>query len=164
MSIQLAHTVWRYVLPLSLARQLEAARQFSRTRVRGAGFCFTFYNSQVQEQRKALIERVNLQLKELYGPLLACVTATKSSFDAMVRQHSPDGTRQGLQTAIQASPDGSVARAYRQWMTSVLQPLNERAAGELTVGDPSCCLLFFKTMGSHARSPSHLPQASCKEG
>ncbi len=52
-----------------------------------AGWAFTYYNSQVQEQRKARIERVNLQLRDLYGPLLACVTATKSAYSALVRQH-----------------------------------------------------------------------------
>ncbi|KAJ9525795.1 hypothetical protein QJQ45_009333 [Haematococcus lacustris] len=92
------------------------------------GYCFTFYNAQVQEQRKARLERVNQQLKDLYGPLLACVTATKSAYEAMVRQHSPDGSRQALQSALLARPYGPEAHAFRLWMTSVLQPLNERAA------------------------------------
>jgi hypothetical protein len=33
----------------------------STTHPPGTGYCFTFYNAQVQEQRKAQIERVNLQ-------------------------------------------------------------------------------------------------------
>lgn len=83
---------------------------------------------------------VHLQLRDLYGPLLACVTATKSSYDAMVRQHSPDGTRDGFQAAIAAHPDGPEARAYRQWMTSVLQPLNERAAGTASSTPSLACI------------------------
>jgi hypothetical protein len=37
----------------------------------------------LQEERKARIERVNQQLRDFYGPLLACVSATKSAYDAM---------------------------------------------------------------------------------
>eukprot|EP00877_Chromochloris_zofingiensis_P001300 jgi/Chrzof1/11170/Cz05g26150.t1 len=94
----------------------------------GAGFLFSYYNSKVQEERKARIERVCTQLKDFYGPLLACVTATKSSYDAMVQQHSPDGTILGFQRAVMMNPHGAEGRAYRLWMTEVLQPLNERAA------------------------------------
>ena len=38
------------------------------------------------QQHLGRVERVNEQLKELYGPLLACVTASKSAYDAMVQQ------------------------------------------------------------------------------
>lgn len=34
------------------------------------------------------------QVRQLYGPLLACVHASRSAYAAMVRQHSPDGTVQ----------------------------------------------------------------------
>jgi hypothetical protein len=54
-----------------------------------------------------------LQLREFYGPLLACVTATASGYQGMVKQHSPDGTRKGLSLAIQANPEGPEAHAYR---------------------------------------------------
>ena len=79
------------------------------------------------------MERVNEQLKCLYGPLLACVTASKSSYEAMLRQAAvhcgsskltPDQFRQ----AVRASPNGTVATAYRHWVRDVLMPLSERAA------------------------------------
>lgn len=35
-----------------------------------------------------------VQVRQLYGPLLACVHASRSAYAAMVRQHSPDGTVQ----------------------------------------------------------------------
>ncbi len=53
------------------------------------------------------------QLREFYGPLLACITATKAAYDAMVKQHSPDGTLQGLKKAAEADPHGTEAKAYR---------------------------------------------------
>lgn len=45
-------------------------------------------NSSLQsvEERKARIERVNRQLKEFYGPLLACVSATASAKKSMIKQ------------------------------------------------------------------------------
>ena len=54
-----------------------------------------------------------LQLREFYGPLLACVTATKSAYDAMLKQHSANGSRVSFSQSIAANPDGPEARAYR---------------------------------------------------
>lgn len=54
-----------------------------------------------------------MQVKELYGPLLAVITASKSAFDAMVRQHSPDGTRASFIHAAQAQPDSKEGQTYR---------------------------------------------------
>ena len=53
------------------------------------------------------------QVKSLYGPLLACVTTSQSAAAAMVRQHSPDGTRAGMVAAIRAHPEGPEGVAYR---------------------------------------------------
>lgn len=74
---------------------------------------FTYYNSKVGKEREAQIDRVNEQVKDLYGPLLSCVTASKSAFDAMIGQHSPDGTKAGFVRAIKDNPDSSEAVAYR---------------------------------------------------
>ncbi|EFJ43679.1 hypothetical protein VOLCADRAFT_96054 [Volvox carteri f. nagariensis] len=93
-----------------------------------AGYLFAYFNAKSIEERKARIDRVNKQLKHLYGPLLSSVTASRSAFHAMVKQHSPDGNKEAFQAAVQANPDGPEARMYRLWMTEVLQPLNERAA------------------------------------
>ena len=49
------------------------------------------------------------QVKELYGPLLACVTASKSAFDAMVRQHSDSGTPQEFIAAARENPESKDA-------------------------------------------------------
>ena len=93
-----------------------------------AGYLFTFYNAKKTDERKAQIERINDQVRQLYGPLLACVTATSSAYAAMVRQHSPDGTAAAFIAAVRARPDGAEGNSYRHWMRTVLQPLNEKAA------------------------------------
>lgn len=67
-------------------------------------------------------------MREFYGPLLSCVSASKSAYDAMVRQHSPDGTVAGFQRAVLKDPAGTEGQVYRRWMIEVLQPLNERAS------------------------------------
>lgn len=50
----------------------------------------------------------------------------------MVHHHSPDGSVPGFMAAVHQNANGSEARAYRLWMTEVLQPLNEKAAGIIT--------------------------------
>lgn len=55
-----------------------------------------------------------VQVRSLYGPLLACVTASKSAFEAMVRQHSPDGTSKTFVELIREHPEGREGQIYRQ--------------------------------------------------
>ena len=57
-----------------------------------------------------------LQVKSLYGPLLACLTTSRSAFDAMLKQHSPDGSRKALVAAIHENPGCHEGEAYR-WGT-----------------------------------------------
>jgi hypothetical protein len=54
-----------------------------------------------------------IQVKELYGPLLAVVTASKSAFDAMVKQHSPDRTMKSFISAAQTTPESKEGQTYR---------------------------------------------------
>jgi hypothetical protein len=49
----------------------------------------------------------------LYGPLLACVTASKSAYEAMIRQHSPDGSAHTFMDKIRAKPDSREGAIYR---------------------------------------------------
>lgn len=56
-------------------------------------------------------------MKSLYGPLLACLTTSRSAFDAMLKQHSPDGTREALVSAIHTNPGGHEGEAYRCRLT-----------------------------------------------
>jgi hypothetical protein len=58
-----------------------------------------------------------LQVKSLYGPLLACLTTSRSAFDAMLKQHSPDGSRKALVAAIHQNPGCHEGEAYR-WDTA----------------------------------------------
>ncbi|KAK9863401.1 hypothetical protein WJX84_008631 [Apatococcus fuscideae] len=97
-----------------------------------AGYLFTYWNSRINKEREAQIDRINEQLRDLYGPLLACVSATQHAFNAMVRQHTPDGSRDEFVRAVNDHPDGIEGIAYRQWIKEVLQPLNQRASEAIT--------------------------------
>lgn len=92
-----------------------------------SGFLASYFNSKLVEERKARIERVNEQLREFVGPLLATVATSHSAWAAMVAQSGQTGSR-AFQDAVTADPAGPEAEAYRAWMTSVLQPLNEKGA------------------------------------
>ena len=81
-------------------------------------------------QRSDRVSRVSEQLKELYGPLLACVTASSSSYDAMVRQV---GGAEGISGAafrklVREDRTSKAARHHRVWVREVLMPLSEKAA------------------------------------
>lgn len=104
--------------PLPLSKQKKLKK----------GYLFTYYNTKITEERKAQIERINQQVRDLYGPLLATVNASRTAYKAMVRVHSPDGTAAAFVSAVRADPEGATAKFYRTWMRDVLQPLNERAA------------------------------------
>ena len=97
------------------------------------GYITTAVHTLRTTQHEARVARVGAQLKELYGPLLACVSATKSAYDAMVRQHAAaaGGVVAGLQgaaaathfrDAVRADPHGAAAEAYRvkKWPASAL--------------------------------------------
>lgn len=91
-----------------------------------SGFLASYFNSKLIEERKARIERVNEQLREFVGPLLATVATSHSAWAAMIAQTGMSA--RAFQEAVAADPKGSEGAAYRAWMTSVLQPLNEKAA------------------------------------
>ena len=94
-----------------------------------------------QHTRTGTMNRVSEQLQLFYGPLLACVTCSKSAFDAMCNVHSPDGSKAGFFLAKSQDPNSEQGKAYRMWTKQVFMPLNERVArliidrSDLIVGD-----------------------------
>ena len=102
-----------YVLCMLLLLLCLAYAVFAQVPCGITGYLFTYYNSKVGKEREAQIDRVNEQVKDLYGPLLSCVTASKSAFDAMIGQHSPDGTKAGFVKAMRDNSNSSEAQAYR---------------------------------------------------
>jgi len=98
------------------------------------GYVSTALHTLRAQQHKGRVDRVGEQLKEFYGPLLACVTTSKSSYDAMLR-HAAESLQGGdvmtpaqFRVAAQADAKGSVAQCYRTWVREVLLPLSDKAS------------------------------------
>lgn len=96
-------------------------------------YIFTTFHTLRSEQHRNLVERVGQQLQALYGPLLACVTASKSSYEVMISQFNacpgkPPCSPSEFRTAVRNHPNGEEAVAYRMWVKTVLMPLSVKAA------------------------------------
>jgi hypothetical protein len=86
-----------------------------------------FYNGALA-RRKDQLDRVNRQLSDLYGPLLALEAAASRSWEAFRTRYRPSLSywREDPPPTIEE------AEAWRLWMTEVFMPLNDRMA-ELVV-------------------------------
>ena len=79
-----------------------------------------------RQQRAARLERVNRQLSELYGPLLAISLAGTSAWKSFGNMYM----RPDVWSMADATPD-ELAR-FRLWMQVVQMPLNERLVEVIT--------------------------------
>lgn len=88
-----------------------------------AGFFAAYARNLRIAQRKDRLDRVNRQLSELYGPLLALVSGSTRSWDAFRSRHQPYVAAFWDQDH---PPSEQEAHAWRVWMTEVFMPLNAR--------------------------------------
>jgi hypothetical protein len=96
-------------------------------------YIFTTFHTLRSEQHRNLVERVGQQLQTLYGPLLACVTASKSSYDVMINQFNAGPGKfpcspSAFRSAVRSNPNSDEAVAYRMWVKTILMPLSVKAA------------------------------------
>lgn len=90
-----------------------------------AGYIATYLNNLRLEQRKAKLERVNRQLKELYGPLLSLVSAlnaTWKGFRSIYRSTGKDFFDDN------PPPTQTDLDAWCLWMKEIFMPYNEAMA------------------------------------
>ncbi len=77
-------------------------------------------------QRNDRLERINRQLSEFYGPLLAHTRSSEESWKAFRQRYRPPGSRSFWQ------PDPPLTRedviVWRLWMTTVFMPVSQRMA------------------------------------
>lgn len=100
------------------------------------------------ERRKEKLERINAQLRDLYGPLFSLVSASTITWEAFkVEYASGPEFQSGGGIAPQTT---EAAKVWRHWMTHVFMPLNSEMA-ELVVRHadlleesqmPECLLLL----------------------
>jgi len=88
--------------------------------VAAAGYLFKYLNDLKLSQRKDRLERVDRQLRELYGPLFALDRASTMAWTAFRSRYRPGEAFWGTAS----SPTEEEAAAWRLWMTEVFMPLN----------------------------------------
>ncbi len=75
------------------------------------------------KQRNDRLERINRQLNEFYGPLLALTRSSGESWQAFRKRYRPGG---GSFWKSDPPPTREDAVAWRLWMTTVFMPLHQR--------------------------------------
>jgi hypothetical protein len=112
------------------------------------GATLSHRSAQRLRQYEAQLERVDAQLRELYGPMHAMLESTRIAYEHflnLVRPGAPKFFDEDL-----PPPDDSQLRQWRRWITIVLQPGNEYIDGLITKNAhlllddklPECLLLF----------------------
>jgi hypothetical protein len=74
--------------------------------------------------RQARLARVNAQLEELYGPLLALAESTNSAWHTFRSRHRPDDVHFFTEDSPLTDEE---RRAWVAWMTTVFHPTNRRS-------------------------------------
>ena len=85
-----------------------------------SGYYYSYTNNVALENRKAQLERVDRQLKELYGPLYALANASGETWTEFRKVYRPTGPYWGSDP----SPSKEEAEAWRLWTKEVFMPLN----------------------------------------
>ncbi len=89
-----------------------------------AGYLATYVNSLRLAQRKDRLDRLDRQLKELYGPLFALVHASTITWEAFVATYRSEGHfKGGPGVAPRSKADEPI---WRHWMQEVFMPMNEQ--------------------------------------
>jgi hypothetical protein len=86
------------------------------------GFIVKYINDVAVARRKDKLERVNLQLKNLYGPLYATLQASEITWRAFRSSYRPGKAFFGTEPP----PTDEELAAWRLWMAEVFMPLNLR--------------------------------------
>jgi hypothetical protein len=85
------------------------------------GYLFTYFYGKKQEQRKFRLERINLQLDEFYGPLLAIVQSSQQAWENFIARHggNPDFYKK------KHHPSSEQVAEFHNWMSTVFMPNND---------------------------------------
>jgi hypothetical protein len=86
------------------------------------GYIATYLNNIAVARRKDRLERINLQLRNLYGPLYATDQASMIAWDAFRSRYRPGGSF----FSSTSPPTKEELEAWRLWMSEVFMPLNLR--------------------------------------
>jgi hypothetical protein len=114
------------------------------------GFLVKYVNDLAIARRKDRLERINLQLKNLYGPLYATTHASEIAWQAFRSVYRPG---MPFFRTLPAPNDEELA-AWRLWMLEVFMPLNLRL--EKTIVDNSDMIIENQMPDCLLRLCSHV--------
>lgn len=95
-----------------------------------AGFLVKYINDLAIARRRDRLDRINAQLKLLYGPLFALTQASGKAWNAFRREHRPDMPY----FSKSRPPNDDELRTWCLWMTKTFMPLNRRMV-EVIIGN-----------------------------
>jgi hypothetical protein len=87
-----------------------------------AGYLATYANSLRLARRSDRLDRINRQLRDLYGPLFALTSASNRTWSEFRQRYRPSGGFWDLDSP----PTQDEAAAWRLWMSEVFMPLNSQ--------------------------------------
>ncbi len=76
------------------------------------------------KQRNDRLERINRQLSEFYGPLLALTRSSDESWQAFRKRYRPPGSESFWRNDPPPTREDTIA--WRLWMTTVFMPVHQR--------------------------------------
>ena len=88
------------------------------------GYFVTYWTNHRLAQRNDRLERINRQLSEFYGPLLALTRSSGQSWQAFRQRYRPPGSESFWKS--DPPPTKEDAIAWRLWMTTVFVPVHQR--------------------------------------
>jgi hypothetical protein len=77
-------------------------------------------------QRNDRLNRINRQLSDFYGPLLALTESSEESWDAFRKRYRPGSDERESFWRLEPPPTEDDVLIWRLWMTTVFMPVNER--------------------------------------
>lgn len=109
------------------------------------GFAAKYVNDRATERRKDKLERINTQLRQLYGPLYASDRAHAIAWSVFRQRYRPGGVAYFPAQTVVSEED---KQAWRLWISEVFLPIRERMEtavmdnGDLLLEDtmPDCLL------------------------
>ena len=87
------------------------------------GYLAKYLNDLNITRMKERLERVNQQLRDLYGPLFALNHVSSSTWDAFVEQYCDNDDFRTPNGRIRPQTEAA-EKIWRHWMTKVFMPLN----------------------------------------
>jgi hypothetical protein len=88
------------------------------------GYFVTYWSNHRLAQRNDRLERINRQLSEFYGPLLALTRSSGQSWQAFRQRYRPPGSESFWKS--DPPPTREDAIAWRLWMTTVFVPVHQQ--------------------------------------